>query len=177
MASDYARPRSRRSCSTTSRIDTTGAFSRSACSRRKAADRPRRPRYCRRLLERPTALATCNLPEQLTVDVVGQDDIDPLTHTHGKAHGHCIGQGRACRRLVEASPACGPSGPVVACVARERGTMQRRDVFGWVGLAVAILALGLALIPGWTSPGTGLDSRAGEPGWVGWFGRWAFGLP
>jgi len=55
--------------------------------------------------------------------------------------------------------------------------MQRRDVFGWVGLAVAILALGLALIPGWTSPGTGLDSRAGEPGWVGWFGRWAFGLP
>jgi hypothetical protein len=55
--------------------------------------------------------------------------------------------------------------------------IKRRDVFGWVGLAVAILALGLALLPGWVSPLTGADATGGETGWLTWFGRRLLGLP
>jgi len=53
--------------------------------------------------------------------------------------------------------------------------IKRRDVFGWVGLAVAIVALGLALLPGWVSPAAGSDG--GESGWLAWFGRRMLGMP
>jgi hypothetical protein len=54
--------------------------------------------------------------------------------------------------------------------------IKRRDVFGWVGLAVAILALGLALLPGWVSPATEPELAGGQSGWVTWFGRRMFGM-
>lgn len=53
--------------------------------------------------------------------------------------------------------------------------IKRRDVFGWVGLAVAIVALALALLPGWLSPAAG--SNGGESGWLVWFGRRMLGMP
>jgi hypothetical protein len=54
--------------------------------------------------------------------------------------------------------------------------LKRRDVFGWVGLAVAILALGLALLPGWVSPASEPELAGGQSGWVTWFGRRMFGM-
>jgi hypothetical protein len=54
--------------------------------------------------------------------------------------------------------------------------IKRRDVFGWVGLAVAILALGLALLPGWVSPASEQELAGGQSGWVTWFGRRMFGM-
>ena len=54
--------------------------------------------------------------------------------------------------------------------------IKRRDVFGWVGLAVAILALGLALLPGWVSPASEPELAGGQSGWVTWFGRRMFGM-
>jgi hypothetical protein len=54
--------------------------------------------------------------------------------------------------------------------------IKRRDVFGWVGLAVAILALGLALLPGWVSPASDPELASGQSGWVTWFGRRMFGM-
>ena len=53
--------------------------------------------------------------------------------------------------------------------------IKRRDIFGWVGLAVAIVALALALLPGWLSPAAGSDG--GESGWLVWFGRRMLGMP
>jgi hypothetical protein len=53
--------------------------------------------------------------------------------------------------------------------------IKRRDVFGWVGLAVAIVALALALLPGWVSPVAG--SGPDESGWLTWFGRRMLGMP
>jgi len=29
---------------------------------------------------------------------------------------------------------------------------RRRDLFGWLGLALGLVALGLALLPGWIAP-------------------------
>jgi hypothetical protein len=54
--------------------------------------------------------------------------------------------------------------------------IKSRDVFGWVGLAVAILALGLALLPGWVSPANDHELASGQSGWVTWFGRRMFGM-
>jgi len=55
--------------------------------------------------------------------------------------------------------------------------IKRRDVFGWVGLAVAIVALALALLPGWVSPGAGSGPDGAESGWLAWFGRRMLGMP
>jgi hypothetical protein len=55
--------------------------------------------------------------------------------------------------------------------------IKGRDVFGWIGLAIAILALGLALLPGWVSPTTDPALGAGESGWAAWLGRRMLGLP
>jgi hypothetical protein len=54
--------------------------------------------------------------------------------------------------------------------------IERRDVFGWIGLTVAILALALALLPGWVSPVSGSDAVGIDGGWVTWFGRHVFGF-
>jgi hypothetical protein len=58
------------------------------------------------------------------------------------------------------------------------GTMSKdRDVFGWTGLAIAILALALALLPGWVSPAAEPQLGSWESGWVAWFGRRVLGMP
>jgi hypothetical protein len=53
--------------------------------------------------------------------------------------------------------------------------ITRRNVFGWVGLAVAILALALALLPGWVSPAPGSEP-GGDGGWLIWLGHRMLGM-
>jgi hypothetical protein len=55
--------------------------------------------------------------------------------------------------------------------------MTKGREFGWVGLAVGILALALALLPGWISPETEPVPGGWESGWAAWLGRRTLGLP
>jgi hypothetical protein len=52
-----------------------------------------------------------------------------------------------------------------------------RDVFGWIGLAVAILALSLALLPGWVSPAPAPEPGSGEGSWLAWLGSRMLHVP
>ena len=55
--------------------------------------------------------------------------------------------------------------------------MTRGREFGWAGLAVGIMALALALLPGWISPATEPVPGGWESSWVAWLGRHALGMP
>jgi hypothetical protein len=55
--------------------------------------------------------------------------------------------------------------------------MTRGREFGWLGLALGILALALALLPGWISPQTEAAAGGWESGWAAWLGRRTLGLP
>jgi hypothetical protein len=55
--------------------------------------------------------------------------------------------------------------------------MIRGREFGSAGLAIAVLALALALLPGWISPAPDPAAGSWENGWMVWLGRRTFGLP
>jgi hypothetical protein len=54
--------------------------------------------------------------------------------------------------------------------------MIRGREFGSAGLAIAVLALALALLPGWVSPAPETPG-SWENGWMVWLGRRTLGLP
>ena len=54
--------------------------------------------------------------------------------------------------------------------------MIRGREFGSAGLAIAVLALALALLPGWLSPAPE-PPGSWENGWMFWLGRRTLGLP
>src|SRR5262249_59591325 len=55
--------------------------------------------------------------------------------------------------------------------------MIRGREFGSAGLAIAVLALALALLPGGVSPAPEPPPGSWENGWMFWLGRRALGLP
>jgi hypothetical protein len=58
-----------------------------------------------------------------------------------------------------------------------RISMLRGREFGSAGLAIAVLALALALLPGWVSPSPEPPPGSWENGWMFWLGRQTLGLP
>lgn len=55
--------------------------------------------------------------------------------------------------------------------------MIRGREFGSAGLALAVLALALALLPGWVSPAPEPPPGSWENSWMVWLGRRTLGLP
>ena len=55
--------------------------------------------------------------------------------------------------------------------------MIRGREFGSAGLAIAVLALALALLPGWVSPSPEPAPGSWENSWMVWLGRRTLGLP